>query len=257
MKDDEQIRIRLLGGDLAQRVFKHTAKDETGRFLDVLCVGPQGGCKMCKANARPEFKDVDKRFKPYPTGMKYVKPVYVYGEDKVKLLAGVEVWKQIDAVHSMFGSALDRDIIIKRTKEIRVIYRAQADAPTPFQKTFTPDQIPPVKDYIDWLKENLKQAVFLDEEALASTASSVPATTPAATSGAFTTGAEAAPAAGPVDEKKKLIDDFHALMNQDMDGTAVTQTMAKVTGGRTSKLTDFTVEELKSLIKEYKTLKKL
>src|SRR3989304_2543126 len=122
IKDDEKAKIRLLDGTLAKKFWTHTAKDQSGKFIEVWCVGSKQGCRMCKVNAHPDYANLENRDRPYPSRARFVKPVYVYEHGKVELLVGVEIWQQIDSIHSMFGSVLDHDLLVLRKKKERVIY---------------------------------------------------------------------------------------------------------------------------------------
>lgn len=232
LKDDDKIRIRLLDPDKpAKKVFIHSCKNSTGQFIEVLCHGLREGCKFCQENRLDKYTGLKNSELPHPGRTRYVKPVYVYDKNKVMLLGGKEVWTQIDTIHSMFGSAYDRDIIIMRKKTDRVTYIAQSDIVGPFTVKLDPTQYPKVEDYVSWLDSNVSEAVLVGDMQVAPTASAATQT-----------------GKSPQDTLMDTITDM--LNNQHMNQAKVIEIMRVAAPGK-SKFADFTIAELGTFIEKY------
>lgn len=174
LRDDESVKIRMIPGMTAKKIFIHTCKDNQNRFIDVYCAGPQAGCPFCAVNFSPPFAKVENKLRPYPGRTRYISPVYVYDKNVILLLGGKEVWQAIENINVTVGNIYDRDIIVRRTRDRRVTYTAVAEATSAFTTQINPASIPKVDEYIKWLTNNINKVVMTHE-------GNVPVTTPTST----------------------------------------------------------------------------
>jgi hypothetical protein len=138
--------------------------------------------------------------------------VWCYDHGKVEILEGVEVWQQIDNIHTMFGSAVDLDLIILRKKKERVTYTVQSAGATPFNAKIDPATIPSVDAYVAFLKENQEFMVPVSDF------NTAPAPAPVAPAPVQPSAPVATKVTLPADPKERLQFEINDLVDQKFDG---------------------------------------
>lgn len=279
LKDDEKVTVRILNPqEPAPPIWTHTARDAQGRFLDVLCVGSMQGCPMCAVNKEPEFANLENRDRPYPIRKRYAKAVWVFDRQKALLLIGAEVWKNIDTLHTTFGSVEGHNIVVARLRRDRVQYIVHDGGTAEFTLP-AGIPIPAAQEYIDWLKENLTlikiakpvpgQPVLASAPAGGTSVMDVaknapaqsapvtppPATPPPAQPQPAAPQPQASQPSADNPDHKKLVEEMKQLIHMKLDATELSRCMKEVTS-RTSRMTEFNVEELNQLIAKYKEVVK-
>jgi len=174
---DQKHVIRLEDDKPPVQVWRHTARNEMGAFLQVLCVGPRNGCEFCKTNKDPKLAHIkENQQRPYPVGSQYVKPAFVINEGVWKLLVGNDVWKSIEALFDEFGTVVNRNVSITRDDSARKgSYKVVAQDRS--EHTFPSGLVvPKVDDYREWLRENVAKAdmVSVDDFLVKMSASATP-----------------------------------------------------------------------------------
>jgi hypothetical protein len=233
-KADQKHLVRLLDDKPPIQVWRHTCRDEMGRYVYASCVGRRNGCPFCEANKHPKF----------PVGSQYVKTVFVVDEGVYKLLVGNEVWKGIEAIYNENNSVTTVDLSITRTDRDRkgtysVVHKPQK---TEIALPSDPD-MPKPDNYVAWLKANIKlvDKIVIEE---------VPA---GSEDGESTTTSTDKPTdtGQPKSERRKELDEELNKLLKKFNATTFAQVLEKITPGNSDvdKLDD---EQLERFITDYK-----
>lgn len=249
-KANEQHAVRLLDDELPLSVFYHSCRDEAGNFVKVHCVGSRQGCRFCEQNNKEEYAKAANADRPYPFRSEFVKAVWVYELNAMRLLIGKQVWdKCIKPLGVSYGTLANRDLqVIRQDTNGQVSYTVVPKDPAPFafaaQAAAQPK--PDIAKYVAWLDANAVQVIA------AKMAGSQPVT--ASTAG-FTTVPAPAPVApiapaGNDQDKKNLQAEFARVMAKKFEPRLVEGLIAKHGQGRSTDL--MTVAELTALVADYK-----
>jgi len=168
--------IRLSDDKPPVQVWRHTARNEMGSFLQVLCLGPRNGCEFCKTNKDPRLSHIkENQQRPFPVGSQYVKPVFVVNEGGFKLLVGNDVWKSIEAMFDEYGTVTNRNLSITRDDSARKgTYKVVAQDRSEIEVPSGLD-IPKADDYREWLRGNMGKAEMISVEDFLTRMSAAPA----------------------------------------------------------------------------------
>ena len=158
----QRVVVRLLDQTPAEEIWKHTARSPSGMFVKVLCTNTyedKARCPLCLVNGNEKYKEIANRDRPYPISSENAKAVWVYEENKAKLLVGSDVWKRIDMVYQDNGDIFGCDLSISRSgaESNRVVYNVRALESSTFSQEYDPESIPKIADYLQFLRDNVKK----------------------------------------------------------------------------------------------------
>jgi hypothetical protein len=256
-KQNEKHVIRLLDDDLPMVGFYHSCRDDSGNFVKVRCIGSRHGCRFCEVNNQELYAKAANSDRPYPFRSEFVKAVWVYELNAMKLLVGKQVWEKcIKPLGVSYGTLANRDLeVIRQDTNGQASYTVVPKDPTPFALASQVKDIPDVKNYIKWLDANatkVMSARMMGQQPVPASTTGFAA--PTAQPGQMTAsgGQPATPPASSVNdqERKELQAEFSRVMAKKFDPKLVEKLILKHGNGQQIDTMD--PSQLRALIADYK-----